>query len=162
MPIEPLHRLQALLKAEADSLAIRETAGRPIALGWATVELDRAASELGAALGIPAECFLGTAESLALGARCRVAHHALPGGVSLVLLEPATEGRLAAALARVGEGPAAIWLAVPDLPAAIDALRLARVDTAAGRAGPFGVERLVLDGPVHGPHRLLVQLTGTI
>ena len=31
-----------------------------------------------------------------------------------------------------------------------------------GRLGPLGVERLILGGPIHGPHRLLVGLPGTI
>lgn len=158
----PLDRLLAALAAETDSRAVRVTAGRPVAVGWATVELDRAARELGAALGIAARDFLGAVDSLALGARCRVAHRALPGGVALVLLEPATEGRLAASLARLGEGPTAVWLAVDDPPAAIAALRLARVGTSAERVGPFGTERLLIDGPIHGPHRLLIQPTGTI
>jgi hypothetical protein len=158
-----LDRLLALLAAEADGPTARATAGRPIALGWATVELDRAAFELGAELGVPAERFRGAVESSALGARCRVAGDALSSGVSVVLLEPATEGRLAATLARSGEGPAATWLAVGDLPAVIAALRLTGVEASMERAGPFGAERLVLDGPIHGPHRLLVQLpTGTI
>lgn len=159
----PLDRLLEALAAEADGQTVRATARRPIALGWATVELDRAASELGAELGIPAERFLGAVESLALGARCRVARDALPNGVSLVLLEPATEGRLAATLARLGEGPAAVWLAVGDLPAAIDALRASGQATSIERPGPLGPERLLLDGPIHGPYRLLVQLpAGTI
>lgn len=162
-PIGSVDRLLAALTAEADAPAARATAGRLIALGWATVELDRAASEIGAELGIPAERFLGAVESFALGARCRVARDVLSRGVSVVLLEPATEGRLAATLARLGEGPAAAWLAVDDLPLAIDELRIAGVATSAGRTGPFGAERLVLDTPIHGPYRLLVQRpAGTI
>ena len=157
-----LDRVGALLAAVAGAETVRAIAGRPIALGWATVELDRAAVELGAALGIPAERFLGAAESAALGARCRVARGVLPEGHSLVLLEPATEGLLAATLARSDEGPAAVWLAVTDLASAIATLRVAGVDTSAEGAGPFGPERLVLDGPTRGPHRLAVELAGTI
>lgn len=142
-----------------------ETAGRavepPAALGWATVELDRAVRELGDTLGIRPERFAASADSRFLGARCRVAQAALPGRAALVVLEPATEGRLAATLARYGEGPAVIWLAVADLAHAVDVARAAGIATSAGRDGPFGVERL-LGGPIHGPHRLLVGPPSTI
>ena len=77
-----------------------------------------------------------------------------------MLLEPSTEGRLAATLARHGEGWWRDLVAVrPDEPAS---------DTRAvgvrsrGAAGPFGPERLFLDGPVSGPHRLVVRPPGTI
>jgi hypothetical protein len=158
----PLDRLLALLDAVVETPTVGAVAGRPIALGWATVELERAAVELGAELGIPVERFVDAEETTALGARCRMARGVLPEERSVVLLEPATEGRLAATLARSGEGPAAVWLAVTDLPSALAALRVAGVDTSVERAGPFGPERLVLDGPIHGPHRLVVELAGTI
>ena len=134
----------------------------PAALGWATVELDRAVRELGDALGIPPDRFTASADSRVLGARCRVADAALPGGAALVVLEPATEGRLAATLARVGEGPAAIWLAVADLTLARDVARAAGSATSAEGDGPLGAERLIFGGPIHGPHRLLVRPPGTI
>lgn len=124
-----------------------------IAVGWATVETDRAASELTAALGLSADPFELAADSVTLGARCRIGHGILTGGRSLVLLEPSTEGRLAASLARLGEGPAAVWL---------DAARLDD-PLSAPRPGPFGPERLILGGPIHGPHRLLLGIeAGTI
>lgn len=124
------------------------------AIGWATVELDRAASELAHALGISPRAFLDALDSLTLGGRCRVAADVLPGALALVILEPATEGRLAATLARFGEGPAATWYRTDT-----------RVDVHASspRPGPFGSERLVAGDPVHGPHRLLIGPgTGTI
>ncbi|MEX1170767.1 MAG: hypothetical protein WEE50_11550 [Chloroflexota bacterium] len=136
--------------------------GTPAALGWATVELDRAVRELSDALGIPPERFVAAADSRALGARCRVADAALPDGAALVVLEPATEGRLAATLARVGEGPAAIWLAVADLVSARDVARAAGIATSAEGDGPLGAEWLILGGPIHGPHRLVVGAPGTI
>jgi hypothetical protein len=162
----PLHRLAALLAAQADAAIIRAIAGRPVAVGWATVELDRAAVELGTELGIGVERFIDAHATVALGARCRVARGCLPDGCSLVLLEPSTEGRLAASLARSGEGPVAVWLAVADLASAVAALRPAGIETTAERAGPLGAERLVLDGPIqgriNGPYRLLVEPAGTI
>lgn len=162
MANRPLDQLAALVMGQTDAQTVRVIGGRPIAVGWATVELDRAAIELGQELAVAPDRFSGVAESTALGARCRVVEGVLPGGLALVLLEPATEGRLAASLARSGEGPAAIWLEVADLPLAIAALRVAGVEAAVGRGGPFGAERLVLDGPIHGPHRLLVDRAGTI
>jgi hypothetical protein len=138
------------------------TRGRVTAVGWATVELDRAVLELGAALRIPAGRFAEAPDSPSLGARCLVVADALPGGVSLAVLEPKTEGRLAATLARHDEGPVAVWLAVEDLANVVAILRRARTHLSQPQAGPFGSERLMLDGPVHGPHRLLIQRPGTI
>lgn len=166
-------RLAAFGEAAAASLPAH-VAGRIIAHGWATVDLDRAVQELGEALGIPPERFTVAADAQLIGARCRVADAVLPDGSSLAILEPTTEGRLAATLARVGEGPAAVWLvAASDGSAAFVAGRAARagravdasglpIATSSERDGPFGVERLVLGGPTHGPHRLLVGLPGTI
>jgi hypothetical protein len=130
-----------------------------VAVGWATVELDRAASELTAELGLPAGAFSPAAADAALGARCRVAPGAIagPGGdLALVLLEPSTEGRLAATLARSGEGPAAAWFTTDDETRASAALRDGGIVVAAPRDGPLGPARLILAGPVHGPHRFLV------
>lgn len=161
-PTGPTERLQGYLVAGTEDPIRRAIDGRPIALGWSTVELERAAAELGAAFDVPAGRFLTARATAVLGARCQVAHGLLQGGISLVLLEPATEGRLAASLARFDEGPVATWLAVPDLRAAVAALRAMGLQVSAAGDGPFGAERLVLDGPIHGPYRLLVQPAGTI
>jgi hypothetical protein len=158
----PLDRLSAFVAAQADTPVVRTTAGDPIAVGWATVELDRAAVELATELGIPADRFLEAPESATLGARCRSARGVLPDGTSLVLLEPSTEGRLAGSLARSGEGPVSVWLAVEDLDSTLAALRAAGIGTSAEHDGPFRAERLVMDGPIHGPYRILVELAGTI
>ncbi len=94
------------------------------ALGWATVDAERLAAQLGKPLvGEPQP-------DPALGATgYRVASASLP----LVLLEPATEGRIAAALARLGEGPVALYLDGITLGAGDDATPLANTGT--GRAG---------------------------
>jgi hypothetical protein len=85
--------------------------GRVIGVGWATVDLDRAAVELAAALDLEPGDFAEAPESVALGARCRIALDAIDSGqVAVVVLEPATEGRLARRLARHDEGPAVVWL----------------------------------------------------
>lgn len=158
----PLGQLAGLLAEVAELQRRFGIHGRPVALGWATVELDRAAVELGSDLGLAADRFSGAAESFALGASCRVANDALPGGQALVLLEPVTEGRLAATLARFGECATALWLAVSDLDEAAGDLRARGFRLSAGLAGPFGPERLLLGGPVEGPHQLLIQQAGTI
>ncbi len=119
-----------------------------LAAGWATVDLDRAAREL-AGLLAPGETFETAPDCLLLGARCRVGR-AGPGPAApplVVLLEPSTEGRLAASLARHGEAWCATW----------------EQGGAAGRRasaelpGPLGPERLVLGDPVTGPYRLLAR-----
>ena len=114
-----LERIRVAL-ASGNSAGTPPAPGRPVALGWATVELDRAAHDLGADLGLAPQAFRRGADSLALGARCRVARGALADGSALVVLEPMTEGRLAAILARNGEGPAVRWFLAGDA-AAIDA-----------------------------------------
>lgn len=158
----PLERLSALLAA-TDTLEFAAlTRGRASALGWATVELDRAAAELGQALCVPPGAFVGAAGTLILGAQCRVAAGILPDGISLVLLEPITEGRLASTLARRDEGPAVVWLAVDDLARAVAAVKERGGHTSLARPGPLGDECLILGGPIHGPHLLLVGRPGTI
>jgi hypothetical protein len=118
-----------------------------MAVGWATVDLERAVSELTRDLGLPGESFTEAVESEALGARGRVAPAAIDGEMAIVILEPSTEGRLAALLARHGEGPAAIWfLADGDMIG----------EVGAARPGPFGLERLVPGGPVEEVARFLV------
>ena len=73
------------------------------ALGWATVDAERAASDFGRPL-------LGEAlEDALLGAKAQ--RLGAGGRLTLVLLEPATEGPLAAALARNGEGPVCLYVA---------------------------------------------------
>jgi ribosomal protein S18 acetylase RimI-like enzyme len=116
---------------------------------WATVDLDRAVAEFG-----------GTLEALAddqlLGAKVGLVRRAV--GWPVAVLEPTTEGRLAATLARVGEGPAG-WYAFD--PEGLDA-RAARA-RAVGRSikgapsGPFGAAVLVRDRPLSGPHLVLVE-----
>ena len=137
-----------------------------LALGWATVELDRAADEF-ASLLVPGTSFLPGQPSVHLGARCRIGRvasmHEGELAPTVILLEASTEGRLAATLARHGEGWCVTWVSATagtigatanpddaDLPGTgplVSALR----------PGPLGPERLVLRGPIGGPHRLIVS-----
>ena len=130
------------------ALAESPSQHRPIALGWATVDLDRAGAELASELGLDVAAFLPAPDSIVLGAVCRVAGGVLPGGARLAILEPRTEGRLAAALARHGEGPLVIWAPSSDAPTR----RPATV-----RPGPFGPERLQPGGTPRGPFLLLIE-----
>ena len=108
----------------------------PIAgVGWATVEHERAERELDELLGSAGEWIPGERDP-ALGARAWWRKGA-PGRAQpfLAVLEPETEGRLAASLARFGEGVAVVYLG-------------------SGRPGPG---TLVRGGPAWGPHAVVLQ-----
>jgi hypothetical protein len=121
-----------------------------LAVGWATVESDRAASEF------PMAAFGAVPDDPHLGAFARRSI----GDARLILLEPNTEGRLSATLARWGEGPVALYLAVRG------ADPRSRGDGGAGsvgtgvvsavRDGPLGPSAILLGGPITGPHVILV------
>ena len=123
---------------------------RPLAVGWATVELDRAAEELHAwGPYAPAR------PDRLLGATARVSNPGPsrgPGSGLVVLLEPSTEGRISALLARRGEGWAALYVVLHvessvgsgsgTAAAALD--RLDRLGRPVRRgSGPFGAALLV-------------------
>jgi hypothetical protein len=135
---------------------------RLLAIGWATVDTDRAESELRTTLGLGGGSSVTLPRDPHLGAHCR----RLPVETerpAILILEPDTEGRLAASLARLGEGPVAAWLA----PGFDDRDLRARA-TAAGlnlsslAHGPLGAQRLVLGGPAHGPHLLIAASGATM
>ncbi len=130
-------------------IAVPAEANGALAIGWATVELDRAAREL-AHLIVPGSTFEEAPSSEVLGARCRIGSAARTPGLRIVLLEAETEGRLAATLARSGEGWQATWVLDPGLDRGPRHLSGARV-------GPLGRERLLVGGPLAGPYRLLVE-----
>jgi hypothetical protein len=119
---------------------------RVAGIGWATVELERAAREL-ASQGP----FTAAARDVALGAtavRSPLADRSRP---ALFLLEADTEGLLAASLARFGEGVLAAWLGPLDRADVDDTPRLGPP-----RAGPLGPARLVIGRPAWGPHVLVL------
>lgn len=130
-------------------MALPEEADGALGIGWATVELGRAARELSHLLA-PGTAFREGPSSVILGARCLVGPAADRPALRIVLLEPDTEGRLAGTLARSGEGWAATWALDPGA-----GVRPRQVSVA--RPGPLGQERLLLGGPVTGFHRLVVE-----
>ena len=151
--LAPARRLR--LRREVDPSTL-------LAVGWATVEASRAESELRAALGLGAGDAVGLPPSTLLGARCRRLSIDADGP-AVIVLEPEREGRLAASLARLGEGPIAAWLA----PGYDDATLRVRAQLgglllSAVAGGPFGPERLVLGGPAWGPHLLLTAAGATM
>ena len=121
---------------------------RVIGRGWATVDLDRATGELSDLLQ-PGTSFEEAPRSVILGARClrgRARLHEDAATDWIVLLEPDTEGRLAAFLARSGEGWAATWSSQP-----------AGWANRPGTPGPLGEERLSGRIGVAGPFPLLLS-----
>lgn len=129
-----------LVDAQAPGPATSSRAPGPrprlIAVGWATVDLERAAADAGLPTAeLPADRLLG-------------ARAARLGESPILLLEPNTEGRMAAALARHGEGPIALYVAAGGL-----AIPVAWV----GVAGPFGPSALLEPGRTWGPFLIAVK-----
>lgn len=120
-----------------------------LAIGWATVDRERFVAGLG----------LGAVEQLPddphLGAF--VVRHGLARPASLIL-EPSTEGRLAATLARSGEGPVAIYLGLGS--AGLNAFRPQRgpgsVQVSTVQPGPLGPSAVLLGGRIWDPAVVLV------
>ncbi len=135
------------VRSTTDAATDPAAAGLPrlVAVAVATVELERGAAPFGGVREmLPADTLLGG----------RAAWSGTPG---VVVAEPTTEGRLAASLARWGEGPVAIYVAVgwPALETA--AVALGRLGERPRRgAGPFGVQLLARTSTASGPNLLLV------
>jgi hypothetical protein len=134
-----------------DGLGVRL---KVIGTGLATVDLDQGEERARATVAYRA--VTGAPDDLLLGARCRIV--TVEKGPSLILLEPITEGRLAASLARYGQEPVVSYMItlVPGedvvRPAAAAGIRLSPPTP-----GPLGLSRLVLGGPAWGPHVILVE-----
>jgi len=114
-----------------------------VAVGIATVDMDRFAAAAGWAIQ-------AIAQDRVLGASsARVIGH------PFVLLEPNTEGRVAASLARLGEGPVAIYVTGAsglDLASVGAAMAARRVRMTATALGPFGLEFAIAARRAWGPH----------
>ena len=129
---------------------------RLVAPGMATVDFDRA--EAGLCEAMQVRCISAGHEDDVLGARCRIV--TTEHGDAIVLLEPSTEGRLAAALAKFGEHHAVDYVAgSADI---VRAAAAAGVVLSAVARGPFGPQRLVLGGPRWGPFVMIVERAATI
>jgi hypothetical protein len=119
-------------------------AGRPrlLAVGIATVDAERYRADR------PHLELTDAPDDELLGARAMITSGSHPG---IVILEPSTEGRLAASLARFGEGPAVLYVE-------------SEVPPADGRiaSGPLGRAWLLAGGHIAGPHLLIVEAGGTI
>jgi hypothetical protein len=132
---------------------------RTLAVIWATVDLERARADLESAAVVraaesPARAGLAASafEDPHLGARV-VVLPAAGNGVPVALAEPSTEGRLAATLARHGEGPAGRYVLVrAGLAAVLTRAAAAGIPLSAPAIGPFGRSVLVMGGRVAGPH----------
>lgn len=119
-------------------------AGLPIVgLGWATVETERAVDELASVLGDPS-AWTPQERDVLLGAKVLRRDPAPEDGRELYVLEPDTEGRLAAFLARFGEGVGAAYLGAaggsPD-PVSADRVSADLVVPVSPRWGPYAVVR---------------------
>lgn len=145
------------------ALALTGLAVRVVAVGWATVDLERASAQLGgqnlagSGTGGSAGVVARPRDEL-LGADARQVGPPA-GGVSLILLEPFTEGRLAGSLARRGEGPVALYVAPDDgdLTAAVDRLAAAGIRTRLGSCA-LGPGAVLLGRSAAGPQVLLVAV----
>ncbi len=125
-----------------------------LAVIWATVDAERVV----AGIGLPA---VELAEDPLLGAAVRLVRP--PEGEPIALLEPRTEGRIAATLARAGEGPAGRYVVAEGGLAGVSARASASgIVLSRTEEGPFGPSVLVL-GVVTDPHLVLVDRpAGTI
>lgn len=125
------------------------TEPRVLAVIWATVDTERVL----AGIGLPA---VELADDRLLGASVRLVQPA--AGVPIALLEPRREGRLAATLARAGEGPAGRYVVASDGLANITT-RAAAAGIALSRTadGPFGPSVLVIGGAPDNHHVILVE-----
>jgi hypothetical protein len=130
--------------------------------GWATVDTDRTERDLSASFGSSAPVrSRDLPDDTQLGARCRLMTSAL-GLLDVLLLEPVTEGRIAASLARFGEGVVAVYVVLPAarFRAVLRDLRGAGLVLSGEGHGPFGRQHLVAGGPPWGAHLCVAQSTG--
>ena len=144
------------IRAKAADRDARIGSAELAGIGWATVELERAARELGAELGIDPGAWVPATRDALLGARAWSALGPADAGPAIVLLEPDTEGRLAATLVRFAEGVAAVYLRAPVVEASAPVLASTEVPATAVAASALGPARMV-PGPAWGPHALLLE-----
>ena len=137
-----------------------------VAVIWATVDLERVVHDL----GLESTRAAAAVDDPLLGGRALLLTEPVPeaagavvGGLAgssrIVLAEPSTEGRLAAFLARHGEGPAGRYVGVALDPASIaHQAATAGISVSRPEVGPFGPGILVLDGRRGRPLLILVEV----
>jgi hypothetical protein len=132
-----------------DAGGVEPVGGRAlVAVGWATVDLERTVSE------VPGVTFDDAGEERALGARALRARF---GSVDLIVLEPSTEGRLAGWLALNGEGVAVLYVEVfagaarPRRATALGRDGELQPQPADDRSRPFVMVLDARDGPTSAP-----------
>ncbi|MDQ3129006.1 MAG: hypothetical protein M3Q66_11220 [Chloroflexota bacterium] len=137
-----------------------------LAVIWATVDLERVLRDLGLEPTLAA----ATVDDPLLGGRVLDlvdpapetavgAVVGLAGARRIALAEPSTEGRLAAFLARHGEGPAGRYVGVAlDLGALATRAATAGIAISRPEIGPFGPAVIVLGGRLGSPHLVLVEV----
>jgi hypothetical protein len=133
------------MEAEPDRSVIDPATGWPVvARIWRTVDVERTVAEIGlVADPLEPDELLG-----ASGVLVR------PGdGPPVAILEPSTEGRLAALLARSGEGDAGVYVAPPD---GLEAVRQTGAPLSAEASGPFGRSALLGPRPLLDGGQLIV------
>ena len=169
---EPGDVVAELVEAAAGLMPASLAGRRIVGIGWGTVDLERAAATLGASLGLPVDAWTSADRDHLLGATALLGPplsssvSPAPGpdsrGPRLVLLEPDTEGRLAASLARHGEGVAAVYVVATLVegaaPSSVAAVGSPGAPVRSSIApGPLGRARLVLGGPIWGPHVIVLE-----
>jgi hypothetical protein len=145
------------LAAVGEAILARATSDNPalagatiVAIGWATVEIERAERELDAAIGHGGSWANAPRDAL-LGARAAVYRPSAVDRPLVVVLEADTEGRLAASLARHGEGVAATY--VTALPGTV--LGAGAFGIPAG--GPLGRGRRLARGGIGEPSIIVLD-----
>ncbi len=134
---------------------------------WATVDRERAASAAGAdGRDLPGDEHLGAFVTLVEQDVAQDVGQVGAAQPPIALVEPSTEGRLAAWLARNGEGPAGRYVGVGE-GEAFDRLTSVAARVGIGfspvAGGPFGPSRLVVGRPLTAPNLVLVdRRAGTI
>lgn len=152
MPAAAVPALRRLITAQAGSMTdaaqlLSALAGlarllpdgpRLLGVGWATVDLDRTL----AGIARPEGSFGPLVADDVLGARGRTID---VGAIALAILEPSTEGRLAAALARRGEGIACLYLAGVEAAGGSRRTAIGRPGRALPHDRPFGPFLILVD-----------------
>jgi hypothetical protein len=122
-----------------------------VGVGVATVDTERFAAQRGwRTAGLVPDRVLGASASVVVGGTA--------GDLRFVVLEPSTEGRVAASLARWGEVPVALYLrAAAGLEAARRRAVSSGLRVSSNAMGPFGRSFAMSGDAAWGPHVVIVE-----